>query len=160
MNIDLATQKYEAWLREQMPLIRADLALKHRMMAESAFRFFRGTFYRWAQLFPRVCPSLMDAPRPLAVGDLHVENFGTWRDSEGRLIWGVNDFDEACLTRSIWCGWPPAPIWRLPAIISISPQRSPARQFSMDMSRRSTLAASHLSWRSIIRLCGKPQSKD
>lgn len=30
----------------------------------------------------------------LAVGDLHVENFGTWRDGEGRLIWGVNDFDE------------------------------------------------------------------
>jgi uncharacterized protein (DUF2252 family) len=30
------------------------------------------------------------------VGDLHVENFGTWRDSEGRLIWGVNDFDEVC----------------------------------------------------------------
>jgi hypothetical protein len=24
-----------------------------------------------------------------------VENFGTWRDAEGRLIWGVNDFDEA-----------------------------------------------------------------
>lgn len=30
----------------------------------------------------------------LAVGDLHVENFGTWRDGEGRLVWGVNDFDE------------------------------------------------------------------
>src|SRR5205807_1909375 len=27
--------------------------------------------------------------------DLHVENFGTWRDEEGRLIWGVNDLDEA-----------------------------------------------------------------
>ena len=25
---------------------------------------------------------------------MHVENFGTWRDVEGRLIWGVNDFDE------------------------------------------------------------------
>src|SRR5262249_42868412 len=24
----------------------------------------------------------------------HVQNFGTWRDSEGRLVWGVNDFDE------------------------------------------------------------------
>jgi hypothetical protein len=24
-----------------------------------------------------------------------VENFGTWLDSEGRLIWGVNDFDES-----------------------------------------------------------------
>jgi hypothetical protein len=31
----------------------------------------------------------------LAVGDLHVENFGTWRDADGRLCWGVNDFDEA-----------------------------------------------------------------
>lgn len=31
----------------------------------------------------------------MAVGDLHVENFGTWRDIEGRLVWGVNDFDEA-----------------------------------------------------------------
>jgi hypothetical protein len=31
----------------------------------------------------------------LSVGDLHVENFGTWRDAEGRLIWGINDFDEA-----------------------------------------------------------------
>jgi hypothetical protein len=28
------------------------------------------------------------------VGDLHIENFGTWRDLEGRLIWGVNDLDE------------------------------------------------------------------
>ncbi len=31
----------------------------------------------------------------LAVGDIHLENFGTWRDVEGRLIWGVNDYDEA-----------------------------------------------------------------
>lgn len=26
---------------------------------------------------------------------MHVENFGTWRDVEGRLVWGVNDVDEA-----------------------------------------------------------------
>jgi len=24
-----------------------------------------------------------------------MENFGTWRDIEGRLVWGINDFDEA-----------------------------------------------------------------
>jgi uncharacterized protein (DUF2252 family) len=42
-----------------------------------------------------LCPESAVAPVVLAVGDLHVENFGTWRDSEGRLIWGVNDFDEA-----------------------------------------------------------------
>jgi hypothetical protein len=37
----------------------------------------------------------MRAPAVLGVGDLHIENFGTWRDEEGRLIWGVNDLDEA-----------------------------------------------------------------
>src|SRR6185503_7911742 len=31
----------------------------------------------------------------LAVGDLHLQNFGAWRDAEARLCWGVNDFDEA-----------------------------------------------------------------
>jgi len=55
----------------------------------------RATYYRWAQVFPEVCGDLARAPKALAVGDLHVENFGTWRDIEGRLIWGINDFDEA-----------------------------------------------------------------
>ena len=31
----------------------------------------------------------------MAVGDLHVGSFGTWRDSEGRMCWGVDDFDES-----------------------------------------------------------------
>src|SRR5262249_20118319 len=26
---------------------------------------------------------------------LHVENYGSSRDAEGRLVWGINDFDEA-----------------------------------------------------------------
>jgi hypothetical protein len=64
-------------------------------MREGLFPFFRATFYRWAQLWPEVCKGLRAAPEALGVGDLHVENFGTWRDTEGRLIWGVNDFDEA-----------------------------------------------------------------
>lgn len=64
-------------------------------MAADPFIFLRATFYRWAQAWPEVCANLTDAPVVLAVGDLHIENFGTWRDSEGRLIWGVNDFDEA-----------------------------------------------------------------
>jgi Uncharacterized protein conserved in bacteria (DUF2252) len=96
LNIHVATRNYEAWLGEQMPLLRADLALKHRAMRENALRFLRGTFYRWAQVFPEVCEPLMSTPRVLGIGDLHVENFGTWRDIEGRLIWGINDFDEVC----------------------------------------------------------------
>jgi hypothetical protein len=38
---------------------------------------------------------LAAAPDVLCVGDLHVENFGTWRDVEGRLIWGIHNLDEA-----------------------------------------------------------------
>jgi hypothetical protein len=64
-------------------------------MRQDVFAFLRGTFYRWVQFWPEICPELNSTPEVLAVGDLHVENFGTWRDSEGRLIWGINDFDEA-----------------------------------------------------------------
>jgi hypothetical protein len=95
MNIFKATTDFEHWLAGQLPIIRQDLTLKHQHMAEAAFPFFRATFYRWLQLWPEVCPDLVKAPTVLGVGDLHIENFGTWRDEEGRLIWGVNDLDEA-----------------------------------------------------------------
>jgi hypothetical protein len=95
MTFTESTAQYEAWLARHMPLIAQDVALKHSEMARDSFSFLRATFYRWAQLWRSVCPELASAPAPLAVGDLHVENFGTWRDTEGRLIWGVNDFDEA-----------------------------------------------------------------
>src|SRR6202043_2381081 len=86
--------QFEAWLAQRTHLNQQDLRLKHLRMKEELFAFFRATFYRWAQVWPEICPDLAKAPHVLAVGDLHVENFGTWRDVEGRLIWGVNDFDE------------------------------------------------------------------
>jgi hypothetical protein len=95
MNIRKATADFEQWLAKRLPIVRQDVALKHLHMAEAVFPFFRATFYRWLQLWPEVCPELAKAPSVLAVGDLHIENFGTWRDTEGRLIWGVNDLDEA-----------------------------------------------------------------
>jgi uncharacterized protein (DUF2252 family) len=97
MDIYTATRKYEAWVAAQTPLIAGDIELKHKRMAEAPFLLFRGTFYRWAQLWPKLCPALATGANILAVGDLHIENFGTWRDSEGRLIWGINDFDEAAV---------------------------------------------------------------
>jgi hypothetical protein len=95
MNVVKATRHFEDWLAQRTHLNQKDLRLKHSRMKEDLFAFFRATFYRWAQLWPEICPDLAKAPHVLAVGDLHVENFGTWRDIEGRLIWGVNDFDEA-----------------------------------------------------------------
>ena len=96
MNIVKATERFEAFLTQHGEMLPEDLAIKHRRMAEGEFAFLRATFYRWSQLFPVICSELADAPRVLGVGDLHVENFGTWRDDDGRLVWGINDFDEAC----------------------------------------------------------------
>jgi Uncharacterized protein conserved in bacteria (DUF2252) len=95
MNVVKATRQFEDWLGHRTDLVKKDLHLKHANMKATVFPFLRATFYRWAQVWPKVCPELAKAPHVLAVGDLHVENFGTWRDIEGRLIWGVNDFDEA-----------------------------------------------------------------
>jgi hypothetical protein len=95
MDIFEATRQYEAWMRRCTPIIQAHLRIKHERMRADPFAFLRATFYRWAQQWPEVCGELRHAPRVLAVGDLHVDSFGTWRDVEGRLCWGVDDFDEA-----------------------------------------------------------------
>jgi Uncharacterized protein conserved in bacteria (DUF2252) len=95
LDIESVTASYEAWMRSCTNVLQSDLRSKHDQMKETPFGFLRGTFYRWAQLWPSVCSDLCGSPKVLAVGDLHVNSFGTWRDAEGRLCWGVDDFDEA-----------------------------------------------------------------
>ncbi len=95
MNIVEATNRYEKWVANQLSIVRPDLLYKHQLMADDPLAFLRGTFYRWSQIWPELSPDSKTVASVLAVGDLHTENFGTWRDAEGRLIWGVNDFDEA-----------------------------------------------------------------
>ena len=90
-------EKYERWLRKHCRVVEADLKKKHERMRESAFVFLRATFFRWAKRVEGICADLAKTPPVLSVGDLHLENFGTWRDAEGRLVWGVNDFDEAAV---------------------------------------------------------------
>ncbi len=94
VNIIEATKSYEAWLAAQTRLLPEDLAFKHQRMRDALFPFLRATYYRWAQVWPETCPECINDTTVLAVGDLHVENFGTWRDIDGRLVWGINDFDE------------------------------------------------------------------
>lgn len=90
-----ATENYEKWASSQIKLLPEDLAKKHADMAEDPFKFMRGSYYRWAEKFPELLPDLASAPKVNSVGDLHIENFGTWTDKKGRTIWGINDFDEA-----------------------------------------------------------------
>src|SRR2546429_120687 len=90
-------EKYERWLRKHCRVVEVDLGKKHERMRESAFVFLRATFFRWAKRVEGICTDLAKTPPVLSVGDMHLENFGTWRDAEGRLVWGVNDFDEAAV---------------------------------------------------------------
>ncbi len=95
MDIRISTRNFESWIGGQTKLMAGDLRHKHQCMALDPFSFLRATYYRWAQLAAAADSRISQAPVVLAVGDLHLENFGTWRDSLGRLAWGINDFDEA-----------------------------------------------------------------
>jgi uncharacterized protein (DUF2252 family) len=92
-----STGRREDWLRRRLgaELVEKDLARKHKRMRGDTFSFLRATYWRWAETVLDVCADAAGAPSVLAVGDIHLENFGTWRDADGRLAWGVNDFDEA-----------------------------------------------------------------
>jgi len=98
-TIKASARAYESWLRAQIgpDFVTDDLDEKHRKMREGPFAFLRATYWRWAETILEICPDLAGAPEILAIGDTHLENFGTWRDSEARLIWGANDFDEAAV---------------------------------------------------------------
>lgn len=89
--------RYEAWMRDRLAgtIVEDGLREKHAAMREDAFLFLRATCWRWAEAAPLLCPELMDAPLAPSVGDAHAGNFGLWRDASARLVWGVNDFDEA-----------------------------------------------------------------
>lgn len=90
-----AARQYEAWLSSYCRLDRKALAVKDKKMGESPFAFLRGTFFRWPHYLQAADRRILRAPSVLCVGDIHLENYGTWRDHEGRLVWGINDFDEA-----------------------------------------------------------------
>lgn len=96
-NIVQSTLGFETWLRGHITVREPDLEVKHQFMADDIFMFFRATFYRWCERWYAACPSLANAEQVYAVGDLHIQNFGSWRDGHARLIWGVNDYDEVAM---------------------------------------------------------------
>jgi len=75
--------------------------MKYEIMAEDPFRFFRGTchlFYEdlsGAENFP-------SSPIAWICGDLHLENFGTYKGDNRLIYFDLNDFDEALLAPAAW----------------------------------------------------------
>jgi hypothetical protein len=96
-NTDLVAvlDAYDAWLGRQCAVIPDGLRRKRQAMADDPFAFLRGTAFRFAAQFAALLPVLAATRAVPSCGDAHLENFGTWRDAEGRLAWGINDLDEA-----------------------------------------------------------------
>ena len=97
----------DEFMRFNRPFARRNpelLRLKVARMAEGPFAFFRGTFH----LFARDVIESTAGPLPLfggggaeleLVGDIHSENFGTYKAADGAVHYDVNDFDETTTGR-------------------------------------------------------------
>lgn len=77
------------------------LALKYRAISARPFAFLRGTCHLYYEDLPRE-PLLEDAPQTWCCGDLHLENFGSYRGDNGLTYFDINDFDEAALAPCSW----------------------------------------------------------
>ena len=70
--------------------------MKYEAMRSSAFAFLRGTCHLFYERLP---PSRIFARAPAAwlCGDLHLQNFGSYKGDNRLVYFDINDFDEALL---------------------------------------------------------------
>ena len=75
--------------------------LKYATMKLDAFRFFRGTCHLFYEdLYKK--NALPKSPHVWMCGDLHIENFGSFKGSDRLVYFDLNDFDEAILSPAAW----------------------------------------------------------
>jgi uncharacterized protein (DUF2252 family) len=91
-------QSIQAFNRDRIEKI---LPLKYAKLRKSAFAFFRGTCHLFYQDLPQQLITT-SAPTVWICGDLHLENFGTYKGDDRQIYFGVNDFDEGVLAPCTW----------------------------------------------------------
>ncbi|MBS1783239.1 MAG: DUF2252 family protein [Bacteroidetes bacterium] len=72
------------------------LSRKYQMMAQNPFVFFRGSQPLFYDDLLKDALSIT-SPNSWLCGDMHVENFGSYKGSNGLVYFDLNDFDEAVL---------------------------------------------------------------
>jgi uncharacterized protein (DUF2252 family) len=77
------------------------LALKYRAMRSSTFGFLRGSCHLFYDRLPRG-GVFKSAPPVWVCGDLHLENFGSYKGDNRQVYFDVNDFDESALAPASW----------------------------------------------------------
>jgi len=77
------------------------LALKYKLMRQNAFVFLRGTCHLFYDRLPRASV-FRQAPVTWVCGDLHFQNFGSYKGDNRLVFFDMNDFDEAALAPCTW----------------------------------------------------------
>jgi uncharacterized protein (DUF2252 family) len=77
------------------------LQLKYKAMSENAFVFLRGTCHLFYQDLP-IDGMFKTAPPVWSCGDLHLQNFGTFKGDDRLVYFDINDFDESVLAPCTW----------------------------------------------------------
>jgi uncharacterized protein (DUF2252 family) len=77
------------------------LRLKYRAMRASPFAFLRGSCHLFYDRLPRA-GIFKSAPTIWSCGDLHLENFGSFKGDNRLVYFDVNDFDEAAIAPATW----------------------------------------------------------
>jgi uncharacterized protein (DUF2252 family) len=75
--------------------------LKYEAMTENAFRFFRGTCHLFYDNLSKAV-NFPASPLTWICGDLHLENFGSYKADNKLVYFDLNDFDEAILAPALW----------------------------------------------------------
>ena len=77
------------------------LAMKYERMRSNAFAFLRGSCHLFYGQLPDA-GVLRKAPLAWVCGDLHLENFGSYKGDNRLSYFDLNDFDEAALAPASW----------------------------------------------------------
>jgi uncharacterized protein (DUF2252 family) len=77
------------------------LRLKYAAMAENAFRFYRGTCHLFYEDLSKVA-DFPTSPAAWICGDMHIENFGSYKGDNRLVYFDLNDFDESILAPCLW----------------------------------------------------------
>src|ERR1700744_5262671 len=91
-----STALYDRLTNFNKGLLPEMVQLKYQAMAENAFRFFRGTCHLFYEDLA-VAEPLPLSPLAWICGDLHIENFGSYKGDNKLVYFDLNDFDEALL---------------------------------------------------------------
>ena len=70
--------------------------LKYKAISEGPHRFFRGTNHLFVEHLAKESV-LKGVPFTYVCGDMHLENFGSYKGNSGLVYFDINDFDEACI---------------------------------------------------------------